>query len=507
MKEKIKQFVVDNKRKVIVSGVLVFILIICIVIYIVLSDKDEQSPFYSEAFFFKGNKEYAALFSDEGDKLTDYEFMTYESFICDKALVTNKDEEKALISDNGKIIIDYDEYDSLYRIGGVYIANDGDKTILLDCNGKKVKELENVTVYRDTSASTSFTVYDEKKVYIYNYKGKKIGELSFKSKSSILIDEYDDYSIASSGESVIIYHSLTGDIIKEFSSDENYCINGVNEIGSTFTLFNCGNSKNVISVNKNKFLIVTKEDVIDMNDKCDSIMMQYNMLNCVKDNNTVILNSKYKEAFNYYDTSLAYIDGDNYAIEKDDKLLIYKNAKIVKEIELDGYKLRTSKVEGDSYLLYKDKKYVFYDTLGKEIFSIKGDNVSPITSNKVSFVENNNKTYLIDNKGKTVTKKYDNIYSDGDYFKVKKDDKYGIIDSKDKIIIDIKYDEIIKNKIRDNIYYSLLFNKKYDVYSVNDDKVLIKNVDDVNYYDHYFVVTKDGKKIYYTYNAKKFFSE
>ena len=152
-------------------------------------------------------------------------------------------------------------------------------------------------------------------------------------------------------------------------------------------------------------------------------------------------------------------------------------------------------------------KYGFITTNGKEIGSIKYDNVSDFT-NGFAIVEINGKKGFIDKQGKEIC---EIIYDEVDYFDenktapVKKDGKWGIIDSTGKVLCDFKYDQItyldnglwrVKNS--DNLY--TILNEKFEEiipfkYKSIDYPFSNSNIIKVSDGFHQGFINKSGKEI------------
>lgn len=500
-----------NNKNFRIGAIAIVAVILIVILYNVLhkpSEKEllKQEATYTESFFFKGDEDYSTLYSDSGKKLSKEKFESTTTFINGAALVTNEDGKRGVISDNGKMLVQYDKYDSLYRYGGLYIATDDDGAYLLSSRGKKVLTLdENYDTDYDASGSTSLMLNTEKNAILYSYKGDKIVTLPYDEDEDMMIDEKEDFAVAYSGGKNVLYNINTAKVIAKFDAKSAYCINGANEDGTEFSLYSCDGGWFDYASDDDDYKIVIDGKVIDANDDCDKVSSQYDSLICVSDGDNYLLDNKGKKTVNISENDVAYIDAENYAIEDGDNVNIYVNGK--KKTTLKDHSLSDGRVYSEIYVFRTDDKYVYYDKNGSKKSEHDVDSASAYNDEGYALLRDGDNYYIIDKKGNTVGEKYDYISSYGKYFLVKDNDKYGIMNDSGKLIIDIKYDSITPNTIKLDVYFELVKDEKHSLYSVSSKKEIIKDTDDVSFYDHYFIAQNDEVKSYYTYNGKMFYEK
>lgn len=499
----------SKDKNVRIGAIAIVAVLLIVVLYNVLhkpSEKEllKQQATYTESFFFKGDNDYSTLYSDKGKTLSKEKFDSASAFIDGASLVTNDDGKKGVISDKGKMLVPYDKYDSLYRYGGLYVATDDDGAYLLSSRGKKVLTLDdNYDTDYDAAGSTSLMINTEKNAIIYSYKGSKIATLPYDDDDDIMIDESGDYAVAFSGGKNVLYNIHTAKVVAKFDADSAYCINGANSDGTEFSLYSCDGGWFDYASNDDKYKIVINGKVIDVNDECDKASSQYDTLICVSDSDNYLLDKSGKKTVNLSEEDVAYIDAKNYAIQKDSDVEIYVNGK--KKTTIKDSRINDGRIYSDIYLLRKDSKYIYYDKNGKEIKSFEADYAAVHNDEGFAIVKEEDKYFVIDKKGNNIGEKYDFISSYGKYFVVKDDDQYGVMNNKGKLIIETKYDSINPNEVRLEMYFELVLDDKHSLYSMKDKKEIVSKVDDISFYEHYFLVEDDDDKLYHTYNGKVFY--
>ena len=467
-------------------------------------------PDYTDAFYFKGDDDKYALISKEGKMLTDFEYEhAYDNFLDGYSVLSNDDGEYGIIKDNGKMSVKFGKYDSIMSIGGLYLVTKGEaenyKAHYITGSGKVV--INDIVDYNlKTAASNEYLTAFEynKNVLIYNYKGKKITTLKY--DSDLFMHSEDVYSVISSGGKVVIVNAQTGKVLANFKDKETYCINGVNEDGSIISINTCDNSYLNFADEEEDFKLIVNGKVVDTESECDSVSVQYETVMCVKDSKRYLLNSKYERSVSL-DESIAYKDGDNYAIYNDGSVLIYKNGKKVKTI--DKVNDLSTGVVVDTYLVEKENdKKVYYNLDGEELCDVDYYSARNFDENERAMVYEDREYFLINKEGKQVAGPYDYVNAYGDFYVVtNKDDKQGVVDKDGKVIVKLEYEDIDVYTSDLKYYLALETDDKYDVYSMSDEKNIITDVDDVNFNDYYMEVINDKNYTYFTYNGKQFYEK
>ena len=503
------------KNKYVLMGVgAVALIFVGVGVYNLLHKPSEEElmkahPRYADAFFFKGDDDKYALISKEGKQLTDYMFDDAYYTFKDGYTVVSDDGKYGIMEDNGKMKVKYGKYEYILNVGGLYLATKGEEadyqSSYITGSGKVV--ISNTKDYElKTDASNSYisTFKYNNALVVYNYKGKKITSLS-DGKDLFMHDE-DVYAAIASDGKVVIVNAQKGKVLASFKDDKTYCINGVNEDGSIISINTCENSYYNSASADEDFKLIVNGKVIDTEDECDFVSLQYDNVMCVKDSERYLLNSKYERSVSF-DEELAYVDGDNYAIYKDGSVLVYKDGKKVATIEnVDD--LNTGKVN-DTYLVELDNdKYAFYNLDGKEVLTVEYDYVNAFDENERAIVSTDRDYYLINKKGEKVAGPYYYISAYDDYYVVKnKEDMYGAIDKDGKVLVDLKYDDIDSYTADLDSYLKLTKDDKQSLYSVKDKKIVIGEQDRLGMYDYYIEAHNGSDILYFTYNGKQFYEK
>lgn len=462
-------------------------------------------PSYAEAFFFQGDNNKYALVSKEGKLLTDFEFdYGFYSFTNGYTEIS-KDNKYGIIKDNGKMSVNYDKYKYITSIGGLYLATGDEDGRYITGSGSTVVTAEDYLPRSEANNAYITTLENNGNLLVYNYKGKKM--LTVKDDKDLFMHDKDVYAnIYANGINHVV-NAQTGKVIAKFEDKDSYCINGISE-DEKITLNSCDSSILDSADEKDSYKLIVKGKVIDINDECDKVSVQYDTLVCVKDGEKYLLNKDYERSVSL-EEDIAYIDGDTYAIEDDDNVLIYKNGEKVATIK-DVYKLSTGKVYYDSYLIkHDDEKYAFYDLNGEKITNANYDYVYNFDINGLARVEHDREYFLINKEGKKVGGTYESIVNhDGDYYIVRnKDDKYGVINSKGEELLELEYESIVNYTVDLKNYLELVREDEHQLYSVDKKKVILDGKEDMSFTKYYVECEVDGDTQYFTYNGKMFYEK
>ena len=177
---------------------------------------------------------------------------------------------------------------------------------------------------------------------------------------------------------------------------------------------------------------------------------------------------------------------------------------------MDAQLSSIGKMEGELYVLYVDNGYEYYNKDAKKAISENFKYASSFDKNGVAKVSNDGTNYyLINKKGKKISKEYTSISSYVDYYQVtNKDGEKGVINKKGEVIIDLKYSSINIKEVRDTFYAITTSSKgKYALYNLDSKKLVKESKNQITISDHYIKVTGDSKTSYYTYKDKLIFEE
>ena len=464
-------------------------------------------PNYAESFFFKANEKKYALVSKEGKVLTEFIFDNAVNNFVGGFVEVNVDGDYAVLKDNGKYSIKPGKYDSLLDVGALYLVSNNSGSKYITANGKLVANSENYTVSYDASNEYLTALKDKNdNVVIYNYNGKKITTLRNKDKD-LFMHSKDIYAVYYSDGKVTLMNAQSGNVITSFKSEDSYCINGINSDASVFTLNTCDDSWNFDKKNQ-KFKLIEDKRVVDIDDTCDEVSVQYDSTICIKDNKKYLLNRKDERSVSL-DDEINYVDGENYAKMDGEEVVIYFKEKKVATVKDASY-LSTGKNSGDAYLIQLDNgKYVYYDLEGKKLFDADYDQAYNFDKYDRAVVREDRDYFLVDKKGKKIAGPYYYIesYSSDIYVISNSEYKYGVIDLNGKKLLDVKYSSITPYTFELSTYLSIYHDGKHSLYSVKDKKFIIEKKDKL-VLDTNYVKCEDGElDQYFTYNGQMFYEK
>lgn len=273
--------------------------------------------------------------------------------------------------------------------------------------------------------------------------------------------------------------------------------NSNNIIATTYFTLYKNNKWGVIDNNANIVIEPTYDEMIIIPDNKKDVFICTENINY--ENNTYdtkVLNSKNKEVLKQYNKIQAIENYDEYnnlwyeavlKFEKDGKYgLINLDGKTLLEANYaDIYALKGIK---DSLVTIKDKK--------TGIVNSKGDEVVPNNYSEVKSLGVDTNLYIVKNEDKYgIYNKLDTKYQEikqlnnKDYYCVKENNKYKLIDKEEKEVFNLKFDDIKEVKENVVIYKN---NKKYGAYDITSQKEIKCEYEDLKYTsNNNFIAKKD----------------
>ena len=521
--EEVKPLVTEErtvtKKKLKVKPIFKVIILLALLVLISLyvpkffckKDSYKDKATYSNAFFIRNNKGKYALFNDKGKKLTGFIFDSAYSFINNSALVYKEKEGYAIINNKGKDVIDYGKYNYISAYSGVYKVRSDKGYKLLDSEGKTIIDAEDMEVSSYGDDYPFIVVIANNEVKVLSYDGSII--TSFKEDKSVkspTVNHISEYATIFYNGKNVVFNSKTKKVITSFKNDTHYCVSASSEDGKILTLKSCTTWYEPLTTNGN--MIVVKNKATDLSKKCDAINLYNNVAICesVDGINFINISGKKASIGAKISNRTAFIDEENYVTRNSDtnKLVFYKNGKKVKT--MDAQLSSIGKMEGELYVLYVDNGYEYSNKDAKKAISENFKYASSFDKNGVAKVSKDGTNYyLINKKGKKISKEYTSISSYVDYYQVtNKDGEKGVINKKGEVIIDLKYSSINIKEVRDTFYAITTSSKgKYALYNLDSKKLVKESKNQITISDHYIKVTGDSKTSYYTYKDKLIFEE
>lgn len=392
----------------------------------------------------------------------------------------NKKGHRELINGNGDKISDL-KHDKLHSVEGVdvIVLETKDKYEILDAAGKSLVDFDKV-------------------------KNQKL-RLNADSINNLLVVQYNDKEYLIDGnKNELIVDFESNKLFKIIGIDKNKILLGyipkdAKMKGADFKLINDGkiafesNNKYSSMYLKDGQIIAEKKQILtnDLLDDKGKAVLAITHRNCINDHTYVEQNKNDLDKLDFYK--------DNKKIRTVDGLTINEYDPIAKEgcyllKTIDSAKLG---IEGD--------QYYFYNADGKKINKKPFIQAQPFNDTKLAIVSTDGKqSYLIDKRGKKVSKLYDNITYIGDkMYSAKEGNQLTVLDDRGNKIIDGEYDQAIVAAVDGNSYLLLQNNELARVYSCKEKKIILKNEGMVYIRNGYIEINKDNTIMYFTLKGER----
>ena len=481
----------------------------------------------TDAFFIEnkadGETKYA-LFKNDGTKLTEFAFTQAGTFVNGYAYVKNVAGKDGIIDHNGKMTVDFGEYDAITPRLGIYEVSKNNKQKLILGNGDDLAT-EYLTYSYSSSAPYVAVRFEDNRYELYNALGKKLSEFKSLELPEFSTDSPETASAVSYKGGLIILSNKKFKPITTIETGTMYVIDDATEEGDIITF----TEHNKLFDKSAKRAIYNKKEFYELGERCDDLDINDSFsdkgrvyVTCEVENKKKLVRGGTVTDFTVsnYDNDYVVYDEDHYANydKENKKAYIYVNGEKKATYDTD-YRIYAS-VKGYYINNYKTQSVTLYDLDGNQVYALKDTS----SSSELSGVDKNGnvivrdakqdsaKRYVIvDKDGKELSGRYYSLVSHGEYYSAytKDDEKADLLDKDGKVIISGKYDEFV--------YYedeSIILGKKgtyserqYDLIDVKNKSVKATFDGTVTYNEQgYFRVTKDKKVSYYTLDGKMIFS-
>ena len=471
---------------------------------------DEDNYKYTTSFFIQNEEKKYALFNEDGKKLSDFEFTSVGEFIGG-ATVVKKDNEYGILNDKGKMVVNFGKYKSISQKNGLFEVSDGEKRYLLSGSGKKITDLDDVSIdtYIGILDYSLLTDYNKKSYNVLNFDGKSIYKFDIvESASQPKTSFLNGFVSISYNNNVYIIDISSGKKIASYDADVPYCINTVEEDGDVIILNSCegvfGNMGDTY------YRLIKNNKVYDLSDKCNKISYFDENILCTNSTSTYLLNDKLELGADT--NSDQYKHRNGYAVSTSEGVNFYSSSEeLLTTVPCRGL-ANYGDTTNDLYVLDTHYNrscgtdfgtYEYYTLKGENAFGKSFGSISKFDKNNLAIVsEDKVNYYLMDDKGKKVSGDYSKLSTKGDYYYFSNDSKSGLLDKNGKEILsgDFTSIDVEKNHVlaqsTDGKYHIYNLDIKKEVF-VSDTKPVFKN--------KYMTVTVDGKITYYTYTGKKIY--
>lgn len=462
--------------------------------------------------------------SSEGDVVVKPKYLYGTDYYKGFAVVKNYNNLYGMLDGKGRLEIPFGNIFSSTLYGNRYVVskftNEGLKMGLLDTNLQEVTRFKYDNISYSKSGIFLFSrdetmgLMNKDGKEIYTYKVDEVDDKNISIEVSNLEGKStsDLYAKLKINNSSTIINTSTGKEVYKYTLDDIKVLDNnvfyIKREDKNNRYFIIKDDKVVYETSE--YLRVRVEDLdsnIAIGIKSDTTQDYINLLNRKKINESDSIDYKYSDGVILSEAYNFNTNKTEYTIKNSEKILgTFYDFEPVDSTYVNGY----------MKIVTENKKYTFIDKKGNIITKREYDYISDFSENGYAIISNDSVYGLIDGKGKEIIgPKYDEIIMlDDDLFKnikklinqelfiYKDSNKYGIINSKGKVVVKAIYSgfDIVTTKypIIKAVYNSdtILLN----VDSLKD--ITIKDKDNIEIYSNYIIVS--GK--YYNYNGDLIYS-
>ena len=464
---------------------------------------------YSNAFFIYDNGEYS-LWNKNGQRLSEDTFRIQSSFVGGYAMV-KKDNQYGIISDSGRMSVDYGKYGSIEAKGGLYLAEDGNtkEKYLITGSGRVLEKGEEIDVDSPSSTSGFAVAIANGKVRVYNYAGTLIIETEYlgDDKDEPDTNSMSEYGMMHYGDKNWVFDTRAGNVVATFD-------------GPRFTFDSVSDDRTMVLLedyeNSEKYKLIANGKLYDLEEtKYYGMTDLNNVIGYDNFEEMALLDKDYKVA-KRVDPYIQLKDIDNYVTRNEDGgVEIYHNGQKVKEFGEEANVPISGLLYNDYYAIEEEQgKIRFYSLDGTPLFDKTFNAVAVLSdmNNNSVVSETEDEFYVMNKKGEktsdVVAKRI--TPTEGGYSAKNSDGKYAVLKKDGKPATDFKYKDVSYRNIAEpnHIWVGFLDEEKADVIDVDRNKVIIENVALEGFYTHYFTVKNDNGDIeYYTLDGKLFYTK
>lgn len=416
---------------------------------------DDKTVFDTDAFFLPENEKTDAkyaLFKDNGERLTGFDFSGIGEFVDGYAIVRNADDKYGIIDHNGKMTVNFDEHDNIRSFTGFYEVANGEgeessKKLILG-NGREI-----ATEYKDIISdhnSPYVIVKTDDKAVLYNVHGDRLEE--YNSDEEPQIGSYSSTTVSyvrtKSGITLLNNQSLKS--MTSYETDKKYDIENVNKKRTIVVL------RDRSSKSDDSFAVYRDGKITDYGDQCKSISLhaesttERTFLSCKNDDKNKlirgteisdVITDTYSSEYRVYDEEhFAKFDSEAKRVDffVNNEKKASAEASYAPSVSLKGYYLRSN-----------DKKAVsLYSIEGEHIYTLEntsyGD-LAGLDENENILVrdpnqESNERYYIVNAKGEQISDKYSYLSHHGKYYVAKKaDSNVALLDKDGKVVVSGDY--------------------------------------------------------------------
>ena len=467
----------------------------------------KSSPTYTNAFFIYNDGKYT-LWNSEGKRLTDEEYNDKSSFIGGYAYV-RKGSEYALISDTGKVMLDYGQISSINDYGaGLYIINDnnGGQHLMLG-NGKIVLSGDKLDLEYSSNTATFGAVKLNGVYNVFNYAGILMAQIEEADGETMRLSANNDFGLIYYNGWNYIFDNRAGKQITSFEA-KRFSFDTISDDRTTILLDDYEDSK--------EYKVVRNGQLFDLTEtKNYGLVRGTNWIVGYDDYSAISLLDNEFKVIKKLSSDVAIKDGLNYAVKNENNgVEVYYRGELVRTFDKNADLASGVLSYADLYAIRSEGKYGFYHLDGSFAFGEYGDIYSLFDKHHhASVSENGEDYYMIDANGNKVNDlTYRRIYTyDDSYVLYNKESKRAILTAAGEPITDFEYSEAYNRSVAvDHEIWSLKrSSNNYDIIDAKapaEKRLILSGVNPYDFYANYFTVkNSDGGYDYYTYKGVQFF--
>lgn len=470
----------------------------------------KKTPTDAEAFFINNDKGYA-LFRTSGEKVSDFIFSRKSSFIGGYAL-TKKDNKDVVINEYGKITLSNKEYDTIKQCGPFYIVSKDSKEELVTGRGFLIYSLKDAIVVYKSNYVVVLKDIERKTIIVVNYRGNVLDRISYTGEGSTEINRIEKVmTITINSKETYAYDLVEEKKITKFE--------GRYRIDSKFENESYLFSKTTDTKESKRFKLYNNKKLINLPSTCDTVNLLRDRYTCKISEDTYLIEDNGEVSTKLVNGTYFY-DKDNYIVSDYETTKFYSDGKLVKELPVKNQVFALTHTFENIYPLKDNETNLisFYNSKGEKLFDKSFVQAEDFNAGSTALVqEEGTKTqYLINKNGEKASADYEEItpygYSSStnlEYYVVKKDGKYGLINLIGKELIIPKSTEIALYK-KDNKFYAivLLENGSKEIYDLSTGKVLITSTEgNITMHNKYIADKTTKGTIYYLYTGKTIYED
>ena len=461
---------------------------------------------YSNAFFIFDGSKYT-LWDADGRRVTNDEYTNASSFVGGYASV-EKDGQHGIIRDNGGMSVDFGKYENIEAMSGLYLARSGGdegESFLITGDNKELARGAELNVYMPSYDSGFAVLKEESKIKVFNYAGKLIFDTDTKEGvDDLQLDSLTDFGILYYGNQNFVFDAREGKLLASFE-------------GNRYVFEDVPNARKMLllreDTEENKKYALVVDDKAYM---LDNQMKYYAfigsgalLLGYDSAYDVAILNDTDYSVLKKTNPYLEIKNSNNYAIQfEDGGVEIYQNNEKVKEFDKSAMISTNGYLFEDYYGIDFGGKAMFYNLDGSVGIDHEYREIRTLFDkfHHAVVTDDGEEYYLIDGKGNRITDykaKYISI-RDGGYEVKNMDDKCAIANKDGQLATDFIYEDSYYNTFSapHNVWTARKDGSSYDIVDVDNKKVIVSDVEPIEFYNNYFTArNSEGKTLYYAYNG------